>query len=109
MPYDRYAPHQTHAVQPRRGLRLQDITQDSALTPMITIQTTVRIEDNRPLTVEVPDLIPPGDYDLVLVLERKPVFQTLDKPKKLIFADHRFPIPVDQTFTREDMYGENGR
>ena len=75
---------------------------------MITIQTTVRVEENHPLRVEVPNPIPPGDYDLVLVLEKKPVFLTTDKPK-LTFADHQFLIPADQTFGREGLYGEDGR
>jgi uncharacterized protein (DUF433 family) len=42
---------------------------------MKTLQATATIDANGKLTVDIPVNMPPGEYQIVLVLEEKPLFQ----------------------------------
>jgi hypothetical protein len=69
---------------------------------MITLNTHTSLRPgNRILKIDLSNTIPDGEYDVLIVLEEK----TQKEP--LTFAKHNISITQNQTFGREDIYGED--
>jgi hypothetical protein len=81
---------------------------------MKTLQATAKINDNGHLTVDIPVNMPRGEYQVVLVIEERPVEKESPVEKqKTTLQD--FPVisigswPENLSLRREDMYGDDGR
>ncbi len=80
---------------------------------MKTIETTVTVTEDGKLTVQLPSDIPPGEHQIVLVIDEKPVPEKSSIQKKRPPLD--FPMihvgswPADLSLRREDMYDDWGR
>jgi hypothetical protein len=78
-----------------------------------TIETTVTVTADGKVTLQLPPDIPPGEHQIVLIIDEKPV------PEKAVTKEKRpplnFPVitvgswPADLSLRREDMYGDDGR
>ncbi len=75
---------------------------------MKTLQTKVQIDTSGQLTVNIPVAMPPGEYQVVLVIEGnslpKVKSSLLDLPKHDLGAWN-----PNLSLRREDMYGDDGR
>ncbi|KYC39827.1 hypothetical protein WA1_28050 [Scytonema hofmannii PCC 7110] len=75
---------------------------------MKTLHTTAKVNDSGQLTVDIPVNMSQGEYQLVLVIEERPV-----EKQKTTLQD--FPVisigswPENLSLRREDMYGDDGR
>lgn len=80
---------------------------------MKTIETTVRVTADGKITLQLPADIQPGEHQVVLIIDEKPVpdhSTTKEKRPPLKFPIHDFgPWPADLSLRREDMYGDWGR
>lgn len=80
---------------------------------MKTIEITATVTEDGKLTVQLPSDIPPGEHQIVLVIDEKPVPEKSSTQKKrppLNFpVDNYGPWPANLSLRREDMYGEWGR
>ncbi len=80
---------------------------------MKTIETTVMVTADGKITVKLPPDIPPGEHQIVLIIDKKLM------PGKSVIEEKRpplnFPVinvgswPADFSLRREDMYGDDGR
>ena len=74
---------------------------------MRTIETFVTVDEHGMATIKMPPDITPGQHKVVMVIEE------ISKPKTpLTFAAHDigpWPYGPEETFRREDMYGDDGR
>ena len=74
---------------------------------MKTIQTRAVVGPEHTITLQLPDEIEPGAYQVTLVIDDRPVAVKSD------FSD--FPVidvgpwPEGLSLRREDMYGDDGR
>jgi len=75
---------------------------------MKTIEAIVNVSQDRTLTVQVPEDIPPGEHKVVIVID-----ETIQDSKKKVTFDlptHDFGSwPEGLSLRREDMYDNNGR
>jgi hypothetical protein len=75
---------------------------------MKTLQTTAEITTDGQLTVKIPVNLPPGSYQIVLVIE-----EPTPQPTHNLLAD--FPVHSIGAWTltlplrREDLYNDDGR
>jgi hypothetical protein len=74
---------------------------------MITLRTTAHIDEKGQLSVKLPESFLPGEYELVIVIDEKPVEK--ETGKRLKFASYPYLVPAGETFRREDMYEDEGR
>lgn len=74
---------------------------------MIRVKTTVHIDDKKEVKVQLPKSLPPGEYNLFIVIDEKPLAKKANKLLK--FASYKYVIPAGETFRREDMDGDEGR
>ena len=74
---------------------------------MITVKTTAHIDDKGEVKVQLPEGLSPGEYNLLIVIDEKPLVKKANEPLK--FASYNYVIPAGETFRREDMYGDEGR
>ena len=73
---------------------------------MITLNIHTTITRSNPiLKVDVSNSVPEGEYEVLIVLEESPK----GKKQSLTFSNHKISISPNQTFNREELYGENGR
>ena len=73
---------------------------------MITLNTHTSVTPkNRTLKVDISNTIPDGEYDVLIVLEES----TKQKKQPLSFSNHKIKIAPDQTFNREEIYGDDGK
>jgi hypothetical protein len=73
---------------------------------MRTIQATARVGLDHTLTVPVPADVPPGEHQVVVVIEDGAI-----APRQtLILPVHKAGLaPPDLSLRREELYGDNGR
>lgn len=74
---------------------------------MRTIETFVTVDEHGMATIKMPPDVTPGEHKVVMVIDEKPRQKT-----KLAFAKHDigpWPFGPEETFRREDMYGDDGR
>lgn len=80
---------------------------------MKTIEITATVTEDGKLTVQLPSDIPPGEHQIVLVIDEKPVPEKSSTQKKRPPLD--FPVihvgswPANLSLRREDMYDDDGR
>jgi hypothetical protein len=78
-----------------------------------TIETTVTVTIDGKITIQLPPDIPPGEHQIVLVIDEESVSKkslTKEKRPPLNFPVHDFGSwPADLSLRREDMYDEWGR
>jgi hypothetical protein len=73
---------------------------------MLTLSTVAQIEEGSHfLQVPLKGDIPSGKYEIVVVLNIAPK----QKKSRLSFSNHKVAIAHDMTFSREEMYDDNGR
>ena len=80
---------------------------------MKTIETTATVLPGGKVTVQLPADIPPGEHQIVLVIdELSPSEKQVNKKER---PPLNFPVdsygswPADLSLRREDMYGDSGR
>ena len=74
---------------------------------MRTIETIVTVDEQGMATLKMPPDITPGQHKVVMVIEEQP-----KRKAPLSFASHEvgpWPYGPEETFRREDMYGDDGR
>ncbi|MSS69911.1 MAG: hypothetical protein EXS64_00325 [Candidatus Latescibacteria bacterium] len=74
---------------------------------MRTVETTATVMADGTLTAQVPPDIPPGEHQVVLVIDEK----SLTKKERLSLKFSAYPVGLiseDSTFRREDLY-DDGR
>lgn len=80
---------------------------------MKAIETTATVTADGFLTVQLPPDIPSGEYQVVLVIDEKPLTEkpvTKEKRPPLNFPVHNCgPWPANLSLRREDMYDDWGR
>jgi hypothetical protein len=73
-----------------------------------TIETVLTVDEQGMATVRMPPDVAPGAHRVVMVIEEE-----LKKPKiPLSFPKHDigpWPFGPNETFRREDLYGDDGR
>ncbi|MDP9313742.1 MAG: hypothetical protein M3R24_23165 [Chloroflexota bacterium] len=78
---------------------------------MRTIETTATIEPDGTLTVKLPPDIEPGQHHVVLVIDEAKLSlreRAVVEPFPVLQVS-AWGYPPDETFRREDMYGDDGR
>jgi hypothetical protein len=74
---------------------------------MRTIETVVTVDKRGIATLQMPPDVTPGEHKVVMVMEEKP-----KRKAPLSFATHDvgpWLFGPEETFRREDMYGDDGR
>ena len=72
---------------------------------MLTFQSIAKVEKDHSLAVRVPTTLDEGEYLVLVVLE-----ETKRAPRRpLSFADHRLGTSAGETFSRSQIYGDDGR
>lgn len=80
---------------------------------MKTIQTIATVTEDGKITLQLSADIPPGEHQVVVIIDEKPLQEKVQTKEKLPPLD--FPvIHVDSwsenlSLRREDMYGDDGR
>ncbi len=79
---------------------------------MRTIQTTATVNADHTVTLKLPDDIPPGERKFVVVVEAAE--RRTRRPKKKLGwndwpAHEGRVVDPNCTFSREELYGEDGR
>ena len=77
---------------------------------MRAVTSTATVRPDHTLTVQVPADIPPGEHQVVVVLQEVPArkqggFSLADWPPPYNVG----PVDPAMTFRREDIYGDDGR
>ncbi len=80
---------------------------------MKTIATTATVLPGGKVTVQLPADIPPGEHQIVLVIDEQPVSEKpvakKERPPLNFPVDSYGSWPADLSLRREDMYGDSGR
>lgn len=80
---------------------------------MKMIETVATVTENRQMTVQLPPDITPGEHQVVLVIDEKPVNEVPATKKER--PPLNFPVrsygawPADLSLRREDIYGDDGK
>jgi len=75
---------------------------------MRTIEKTATITADGTLTVQVPHDIPPGEHQVVVVIDEQPIARTKRPPLEMPVI-HVGSWPENLSLRREDLYGDDGR
>ncbi len=73
---------------------------------MLAVKRKVHVDATREVTIRLPENLPPGEYDLVVVIDNSSSVQT---SRRLTFADYTSKESPSSTFRREDIYEEDDR
>ena len=80
---------------------------------MLTIATEAQIsKGTKSLNIRVSKNIPEGDYEVLVVLTQKKPRKTKTAPspaKELWFASYDIPVNTSLIYSRNEIYGEDGR
>jgi hypothetical protein len=74
---------------------------------MKTFQTVLSVDERGMATIRMPPDLTPGKYRVVIVIE-----EARREKAPLTFPSHDvgpWPFGPEETFRREDMYGDDGR
>ncbi len=75
---------------------------------MKTIETVATVTPEGTLTVQVPSDIPPGEHEVVVVIEEQLIGKKPRAPLEL--TGRLVGLEADSfTYRREDLYGDEGR
>jgi hypothetical protein len=78
---------------------------------MRTIETMATIAADGTLTAKLPPDIEPGQHRVVVVIDETRTQPTEHRPSEPfpVLQVSAWGYPPDETFRREDMYGDDGR
>ncbi len=72
---------------------------------MISFQSIAKVTKDHSLAVRVPTTLDEGEYPVLVLLE-----ETKRAPRrKLAFASHRLGTTTGETYSRSQIYGNDGR
>jgi hypothetical protein len=72
---------------------------------MLTFQSIAKVTRDHALAVHLPTTLDEGEYPVLVVLE-----ETKRAPRRrLTFASHRLGTSAGETFSRGQIYGDDGR
>lgn len=78
---------------------------------MKTIETTVTVTADGKLTVQLPPDVPPGEHQIVLVIDEKLLPEkSVTKENRPLLKFSAYPVGLVSesfTFRREDLYGDD--
>jgi hypothetical protein len=76
---------------------------------MRTLELIGQVERGGQLTVQLPSDIPPGEHQMVLVIDERPLTPSETHSLDDFPVDDYGPWPERLSLRREDMYGKWGR
>jgi hypothetical protein len=76
---------------------------------MRTIETTVTVTADGKITLQLPPDIPPGEHQIVLIIDENLVENKTKHPPLSFPVIHVGYWPDNLSLRREDMYGDWGR
>ena len=76
---------------------------------MRTLELIGQVESGGRLTVQLPSDIPPGEHQIVLVIDERPLTPSESRTLDDFPVDDYGPWPEGLSLRREDMYGKWGR
>ena len=76
---------------------------------MRTLELIGQVEHDGRLTVQLPSDILPGEHQIVLVIDERPLTPSESRPLDDFPVDDYGPWPEGLSLRREDMYGKWGR
>jgi hypothetical protein len=76
---------------------------------MRTLELIGQVERDGRLTVQLPSDIPPGEHQIVLVIDERPITPSESCALDDFPVDDYGPWPEGLSLRREDMYGKWGR
>ena len=77
---------------------------------MISLKTKAFLQDSQMMNFKIPENIKlkTGEYEIVIVINDIPL--KTDKKRKLTFSEHVYGFEnPNNTFSREELYGDFGR
>jgi hypothetical protein len=76
---------------------------------MRTLELIGQVESGGRLTVQLPSDIPPGEHQMVLVIDERPLTPSETRSLDDFPVDDYGPWPEGLSLRREDIYGKWGR
>ena len=76
---------------------------------MRTLELIGQVEHDGRLTVQLPSDIPPGEHQIVLVIDERPLTPSESRVLDDFPVDDYGPWPEGLSLRREDIYGKWGR
>jgi len=76
---------------------------------MRTLELIGQVESGGRLTVQLPSDIPPGEHQMVLVIDERPLTPSETRSMDDFPVDDYGPWPEGLSLRREDIYGKWGR
>ena len=76
---------------------------------MRTLELIGQVERDGRLTVQLPSDIPPGEHQMVLVIDERPLTPSETRSMDDFPVDDYGPWPEGLSLRREDIYGKWGR
>jgi hypothetical protein len=76
---------------------------------MRTLELIGQVERDGRLTVQLPSDIPPGEHQIVLVIDERPLTPSESRSLDDFPVDDNGPWPEGLSLRREDIYGKWGR
>jgi hypothetical protein len=76
---------------------------------MRTLELIGQVENGGRLTVQLPSDIPPGEHQIVLVIDERPLTPSESRSLDDFPVDDYGPWPEGLSLRREDIYGKWGR
>jgi hypothetical protein len=73
---------------------------------MQAIQAQGLVNEKHQLLVQLPDETKAGNYEVIVLLLQPE--KTAKKHHKITFSNHQLPVG-DMTFSRSEIYGDDGR
>jgi hypothetical protein len=74
---------------------------------MKTIEIMLTVDEQGVATLRMPPDVPPGEHKVVMMIDETKVPRT-----PMVFSSHDvgpWPFNSNETFRREDLYGDDGR
>lgn len=73
---------------------------------MVALKTTAKVDESRTLAVLMPECgVEAGEYEVLVVLDNA----VEPAPAPLTFSNHRLGANADATWSRSEIYGDDGR
>jgi hypothetical protein len=76
---------------------------------MKTIETKILVDESRWARFQLPPDIVPGTHRAVVVIEEAPAMPKPFRVEDLPRHEIPWPFAPDESFRREDLYGDDGR
>jgi len=77
---------------------------------MRTLEAIGVVQSDHTMTIRMPDDVPAGSHQIVLVFNDAAAMPNLFGPRTLTLNPHPVgPVDPNCTYRREDLYGDDGR